>query len=90
MSRFHRADIPGDTYFFSVVSYRRRQLLCDDLLRTALRDAVRPLQYRHPFTLDAWGLLPAQRRCIRTLSLGDADFAMRWGLIKRMVSLASA
>jgi putative transposase len=88
MSRYRRADTPGATYFFTVVTYRRRSILCDGPVRAALRDAIKTVQSRHPFTVDAWVLLPDHLHCIWTLPPGDADFPMRWGLIKRLVSLA--
>jgi REP element-mobilizing transposase RayT len=54
---YRRADILGATYIFTVVTYRR-PVLCDALVRAALRDAVKTIQSRHPFTVDAWVLLP--------------------------------
>jgi len=37
MSRYRRANTPGATYFFTVVTYRRRGFLCDADVRIALR-----------------------------------------------------
>jgi len=90
MSLYRRADIPGATYFFTVVTYRRRPILCDASVRAALRDAIKTVQSRHPFTIDAWVLLPDHLHCVWTLPPGDAQYAMRWGLIKRMVSYECA
>ena len=67
MSRYRRANIPGATYFFTVVTYCRRPILCDDLVRTALRHAVKTVQSRYPFTVDAWVLLPDHLHCMWTL-----------------------
>jgi REP element-mobilizing transposase RayT len=83
MSYYRRAYIPGATFFFTVVTYHRRPILCDAPVRAALRDAVKTVQSRHPFTIDAWVLLPDHLHCIWTLPQGDADYAMRWGSIKR-------
>ena len=58
MSQYRRAVIPGATYFFTLVTYRRRPILCDPLVRLALRGAIKGVQSRHPFKLDAWILLP--------------------------------
>ncbi|MGZ5056128.1 MAG: REP-associated tyrosine transposase [Methylobacter sp.] len=90
MSHYRRADIPGATYFFTVVTYRRRPILCDDPVRVALREAVKTVQSHHPFTIDAWVLLPDHLHTIWTLPPGDANYAMRWSSIKRRVSLACA
>jgi len=42
----------------------------------------------HPFTIDAWVLLPEHLHCIWTLPQGDMDFSKRWGLIKAKFSKA--
>ncbi|MEQ1601261.1 MAG: hypothetical protein ABL885_05775 [Methylophilaceae bacterium] len=52
MSRYRRAHIPGATYFFTVVTYRRRPILCDAPVRAALRHAIQTVQSRYPFTID--------------------------------------
>ena len=58
MSQYRRAVIPGATYFFTLVNYRRRPILCDPLVRSVLRGAIKAVQSRHPFKLDVWVLLP--------------------------------
>jgi len=40
------------------------------------------------FVADAWVLLPDHLHCIWTLPPDDADFPVRWNLIKRKVSIA--
>lgn len=40
MSRYRRANTDGATYFFTVVTYRRRTFLCDEFVRNALRQAI--------------------------------------------------
>ena len=90
MSHYRRADAQGATYFFTVVTYRRQQILCEAPLRTALSGAIKDVQTRHPFIIDAWVLLPDHLHCLWTLPQGDADFALRWSLIKRKVSVVCA
>ena len=90
MSHYRRAAIPGGTYFFTVATYRRRPILCDAPVRTALRSAINTVQSRHPFTIDAWVQLPDHLHCIWTLPPDDNDFDGRWRLIKRSVSLVCA
>ena len=87
MSRYRRSDTAGGSYFFTVVSYRRQKILCDDIVRTALRDAIEKTHKAHPFNIDAWVLLPDHLHCLWTLPEGDADFSKRWAIIKRHVSL---
>ncbi len=47
-----------------------------------LRAAVREVKRRHPFHIDAFVVLPDHLHAMWTLPEGDADFAMRWMLIK--------
>ncbi|SFB36792.1 putative transposase [Collimonas sp. OK607] len=86
MSRYRRSLSAGSTFFFTVVSYRRQPILCDDTFRNALRQSVEMVRAQRPFTIDAWVLLPDHLHCIWTLPEGDADFSTRWRLIKRAVS----
>ncbi|WP_275097362.1 REP-associated tyrosine transposase [Sedimenticola hydrogenitrophicus] len=88
MSRYRRANTEGASYFFTVVTYRRQTLLCNEKIRRALRQAIEAVRVDRPFEIDAWVLLPDHLHCIWTLPLGDADYATRWGMIKRTVSLA--
>src|SRR5271155_1404844 len=52
----------------------------------ALRAAFRYARRLHPFTIDAVVVLPDRLHAIWTLPEGDADFALRWRLIKAMFS----
>jgi putative transposase len=88
MSRYRRATTPNAQYFFTVVTHRRRQILCDKPIRRALRNAIESVRATRPFVIDAWVLLPDHLHCIWTLPEGDADFSTRWAVIKRAVSVA--
>ncbi len=81
MSRYRRAKVPGATYFFTVNLLNRRS---DLLVRhiDLLRETVRATRSRHPFHIDAWVVLPDHMHCVWTLPDGDADFALRWKVIK--------
>ena len=48
---------------------------------------LRLSRYAQPGLIDAWVLLPDHMHCIWTLPAGDADYAARWNLIKRRVSV---
>ena len=88
MSNFRRANTKGGTYFFTVVTYRRQRFLCDERVRSALREGTKAAQVTHPFTIDAWVLQPDHCHCICiwTLPPDDADFGIRWAMIKRLVT----
>lgn len=83
---YRRRTIAGATYFFTVVAQDRRPLLCDPDVRAALRVALRTVRSLHPFTIDAWVLLPDHLHCMWTLPRGDAGYSVRWSLIKSAVS----
>ena len=86
--RYRRARVPGASYFFTVVAWRRRRILCrpEMRLRAALREELRT----RPFVLDALVLLPDHLHCLWTLPPGDSDFPERWRRIKTSVSHAIA
>jgi putative transposase len=82
MPDYRRAWLPGGTYFFTVNLLRRRG---NDLLTRhidVLRAVVIDVRRRHPFVIHARVVLPDHLHCILELPPGDADFAMRWRLIK--------
>ena len=86
MPDYRRAKEAGGTYFFTVVSYRRQNILCEEGIRHALRDAIQNVRETDPFAIDAWVLLPDHLHCIWTLPPGDTHYSPRWARIKRFVS----
>jgi putative transposase len=86
MSNYRRAKTQGRTYFFTVVTYRRQGFLCNESVRRALREGIHHARKEHPFTIDAWVLLPDHLHFIWTLPCDDADFGIRWAIIKRFVT----
>ena len=56
------------------------RLLTDHI--DVLREATRLTQTRHPFTIDAMVVLPDHIHAVWTLPPRDADFSLRWRLIK--------
>lgn len=71
-----------------MVTERRQRILTNEDVREALRAAIIKVRASHPFEIEAWVLLPDHLHCIWTLPEGDADFSMRWRLIKREVTVA--
>ena len=83
MPNYHRARIPGGTYFFTVnLQDRSHTLLVDhiDVLRFAFRAARLSL----PFEIVAAAVLPDHLHCIWSLPSTAADNVMRWRLIKTL------
>lgn len=85
MTRYRRART-GHTFFFTLVAYHRRPILCHPTIRDSLRRAIQSLRQNRPFSIDGWVLLPDHLHCIWTLPDSDSDFSTRWLLIKRAVS----
>jgi putative transposase len=82
MSQYHRARTEGGSYFFTIVTYRRRPLLIHPQSRKLLREIVEQVRQEYPFIIDAWVLLPDHMHCVWTLPSDDSDYSKRWGLIK--------
>ena len=80
--QYRRLYTPGGTYFFTVVTYQRRNIFFDPQHITLLLDSFKYVQKQHPFTLTAWVVLPNHIHCIWTLPENDSDFSTRWRLIK--------
>ena len=86
MPEYRRSYLPGGTFFFTVVTYKRNRILTDNTSRTMLHNAFQNVKTRFPFTVDAICLLPDHLHCIWTLPEGDSNYAIRWKEIKRMFS----
>jgi putative transposase len=87
MPEYRRLRLPGASYFFTVnLADRDSDLLVRQI--AVLRHAVASTRLRHPFTIEAWVVLPDHLHTIWTLPEGDVDFSTRWGLIKRVFSHA--
>jgi putative transposase len=88
MSNYRRAGIPGGVFFFTVVTYRRREIFTNEAHVDALRRAFRQVRAIRPFDIDAVVILPDHLHCIWRLPEGDSDFSGRWREIKKAASRA--
>jgi len=79
--RYRRADAAGGTYFFTVNLADRQS---DLLVRQweDLREVISDVRQAHPFSIVAMVVLPDHLHAIWRLPEGDADFPLRWSLIK--------
>jgi len=82
MPNYYRAR-DGTAYFFTVVTWQRQPILCEEPSRRVLREVIQELQLSHPFTIEAWVLLPDHLHCIWTLPKGDSNYSLRWGWLKK-------
>src|SRR6266853_4117168 len=81
MPNYRRAFVPGGCWFFTVNLLERRNTVLIDRI-DALRDAMERTRSRHAFAIDAVVVLPDHIHAVWTLPPGDADFSLRWRLIK--------
>ena len=81
MPNYRRAIVPGGCFFFTVNLLERKQTLLVDHI-AALREAVVTTRRGHPFTIDAFVVLPDHLHAVWTLPLDDCDFSTRWRLIR--------
>jgi putative transposase len=86
MATFRRDLTKGATYFFTVTSYRRQPFLTKPEVIATLREAIAEVKQSHPFDIVAWAVLPDHMHTVWALPENDADYGLRWGLIKRFVS----
>jgi|SRR5438874_12268966 len=81
MSRYRRVKIPGGTFFFTVaLADRSADLLVRHI--ELLRRTYSSVQNRYSFETVAICVLPDHLHAIWTLPSEDADFPLRWNLIK--------
>jgi putative transposase len=81
MARYRRAKVEGGTFFFTVALADRSS---DRLVRhiDRLRKVYKSVQDRYPFETIAICVLPDHLHAVWSLPEGDADFPLRWNLIK--------
>jgi putative transposase len=81
MSRYRRANIDGGLFFFTVtLADRSSDLLVRQIER--LRAVYASVHERHPFETVAICILHDHIHAVWSLPPGDADFPLRWSLIK--------
>ncbi|MGC3980997.1 MAG: transposase [Steroidobacteraceae bacterium] len=79
--RYRRAHAAGGTWFFTVnLADRSNQFLTEYI--GLLRETIRAVRINHPFEILAAVVLPEHLHCIWRLPNGDADYPIRWNLIK--------
>ena len=80
--RYRRTDIPGASYFFTLVTEQRQNLFIHDENIELLRESFRQIKQKRPFIIEAAVIMPDHLHCIWTLPNNDADYSTRWRLIK--------
>ncbi len=88
MPDYRRWYVPGGTYFFTAVTQGRRPILCGDLARQCLHEAIEVVRKKRPIELLAIVLLPDHIHTIWTLPRGDVAYPVRWKRIKEEFTVA--
>jgi putative transposase len=85
MSNYRGYSIAGGTYFFTLALANRQSTLLTDQIEM-LRAAYQRTNALHPFTTIAICILPDHIHAIWQLPPDDANFALRWRMIKSQFS----
>ena len=82
MTEYRRPYIPSATWFFTVNLAERKgnRLLVDKI--DILRDVFAETKQQYPFRMNAVVVLPDHLHCIWTLPEDDANFSIRWNMLK--------
>lgn len=88
MPKYIRSYTQGATYFFTLISYNRRKILCEADFLKAFKASIKHIQQHYPFEIIAWVQLPDHLHCIWKMPENDANYSMRWSQIKRLTTQA--
>jgi putative transposase len=81
MANYRRNAVKAGCYFFTVnLADRASDLLTVNI--ALLHQSIAYVMQKHPFYIDAMVVLPDHIHAIWTLPENDADYALRWRLIK--------
>jgi putative transposase len=83
MTNWRRAQVPGGTYFFTLVTAERAPILITPLGRSLLREVTIACRQRWPFDIEAVVLLPDHLHALWRLPAGDSEYSKRWGWLKK-------
>ena len=83
---YKRVFVPGGTYFFTVVTYMRQPFFSDENAINTFKICLLKTKRDYPFKLDAIVILPDHIHTIWTLPENDANYPLRWRLIKASFS----
>jgi REP-associated tyrosine transposase len=79
---YHRVYVNGRTYFFTLVTCKRRPIFHDQTSIDLINAALLYTTNRYPFEVVASVILPDHMHFIWTMPVDSCDFSTRWRLIK--------
>jgi putative transposase len=83
MTNWRRAQVPGGTFFFTLVTEDRASILTTPLARSVLREVTLECRRRWPFDIEAVVLMPDHLHTVWRMPEGDSDYSKRWGWLKK-------
>ena len=87
MSDYRRAFVPGGCFFFTVETHARQWLFNGTENVDCLRPGFRHVMEKHPFAIEVIVILPDHLHTLWRLHENDADFTLRWRLIKHYLAV---
>ena len=87
MPNYRRNYVPGGTYFFTLVTFKRRKHFNASNKLDHLYSTIRRVQRSKPFELLAYCLLPDHIHLLMTLPENDCNYSLRIREIKRLTTL---
>ena len=86
MPDYRRVKIKGGTYFFTLITYKRRNVFSSVEKRDLFLESVNHVKHFHPFLLEAYCILPDHIHLLCRLPEDDYNYSMRIGEIKKWFS----
>ena len=84
MPNYRRAKIPGALYFFTLVTYQRHHIFVDKGTISLLKRNFQRIRNDYPFSTEGIVVLPDHLHVLWSLPENDADFPLRWRLLKTL------
>ena len=82
MSEYRRLYQPGGSYFFTVVTHQRIKILSLPEHISRLKSSFAKVMEKHPYTMEAFVILPDHIHCLWRMPPSDSNYSIRWRLIK--------
>ena len=86
MPNYRRIRIKGGTYFFTLVTYNREKIFRSIESRALLLEAIEHVNLLHPYTTEAFCVLPDHIHLLWRLPEDDDNYSMRIAEIKKHFS----
>ena len=86
MPNYRRIKIKGGTYFFTLVTYHRKRLFLHKKANELFLEALDHVRKFHPFSLQAYCILPDHIHMLWEMPNNDANYSIRIGEIKKRFS----